>query len=118
MLVAAVTVGRVKFTIRSSKFAATLPQPMRPPAPPLRLSENEGPAREKICSLVNIQTSKFLSARICALRPLHRVEDRLAADRALLRSYSDSHDDLTPGGAHWQFEADIVSNIDDDIGGS
>jgi hypothetical protein len=77
--------------------------PMRPPAPPLSRSETEGPAREKICYLVPIQSSKFLSARICALRPLQRVEDRLAADRALLRSYG--HDDLTPGGAHWQFEA-------------
>ncbi len=111
-----VTVGRVKFTIRSSKFVATLLQPMRPPALPLRRSETEGPAREKKCSLVTIQSSKFLSARICALRPLHRVEDRLAADRALLRS--DSHDDLTPGEHTGSLKPDIVSDIDDNIGGS
>ncbi len=68
--------------------------------------------------MVTIQSSKFLSARICALLPLHRVEDRLAEDRALLRSYC--HDDLTPGpGEHTgSLKPDIVSDIDDDIGGS
>ncbi len=50
---------------------------------------------------MTIQSSKFLSVHICTLLQLHRVEDRLAEDKALLQSYG--HDDLTPGGA--QFEA-------------